>query len=281
MVAGGIVIPRVWRQRARRPRIACQQAFRPWFARFWPPALGMLLLVVLWEAAVFAFKLPNFVLPLPQEIAEVAAEHMSDLWHNAQTTLFEAVVGFTIGAALGFVIAMAMVVWIPVERAVLPLFVTVNSVPMAAFGPLLTIWFGIGVAAKIILVVVVVSYAVLLNTLAGLRSCDPGAIALLRSFGANDLQIMGKLRLPGALPSIFSGLKVAVVHSMILAIVLEMLGAYSGLGWSIYQATQMMNFVEAWAAVTLAIIMSLIIYGLVALGSRRAIWWPQGRELPG
>jgi len=145
---------------------------------------------------------------------------------------------------------------------------------MVAFGPLVTIWFGIGMASKIVLVTVVVSYTVLINTLAGLKACDPGAVALLRSFGANDLQIMRVLRLPGALPSIFSGLKVAVVHSMILAIVVEMLGAYSGLGWNIYQATQMMHFVEAWAAVLVAVVISLAIYGLVVVANQRVIWWP-------
>ena len=84
---------------------------------------------------------------------------------------------------------------------------------MIAYGPLAIIWFGIGVVSKIVLITVVVSYPVLLNTLAGLRGSDAGAIALLRSFGASDVQIMRRLRLPGALPSILSGLQVAVVHA--------------------------------------------------------------------
>jgi NitT/TauT family transport system permease protein len=176
---------------------------------------------------------------------------------------------------LGLALAAAMLISAPVERALLPIYVTINSVPMAAFGPLVTIWFGIGVMSKILLIIVVVSYTVLLNALAGLKNCDPGAIALLRSFGASDSRILWMLRLPGALPSIFSGLKVAVVHSMILAIVVEMLGAHSGLGWSIYKATQMMNFVEAWAAVLTSVVISLVIYGLVSWLSKRAIWWPQ------
>ena len=245
-----------------------------WIARLWPPAFGMLLLIAAWEAAVFAFNLPNFVLPLPQEIIRTGASQAPQLWNDALTTVLEALIGFGIGGALGFVLALLMVLWLPAERALLPPFVIINSVPMVAFGPLVTIWFGIGMASKIVLVTVVVSYTVLINTLAGLKACDPGAVALLRSFGANDLQIMRVLRLPGALPSIFSGLKVAVVHSMILAIVVEMLGAYSGLGWNIYQATQMMHFVEAWAAVLVAVIISLAIYGLVVVASQRAIWWP-------
>lgn len=245
------------------------------FARIWPPALGILLLLAIWELAVAIFHLPNFVLPTPQEIVAVAMGDLPGLWSNAQTTIFEAVCGFFIGSALGLALAAGMVMWRPIERLLLPLYITINSVPMIAFGPLVTIWFGIGTLSKIVLIVIVVSYTVLLNALAGFRSCDPGAIALLRSFGASDRRIMLSLRLPGALPAIFSGLKVGVVHSMILAVVVEMLGARSGLGWSIYQATQMMNFVEAWAAVLTSVVISLVIYGLVGWANKRAVWWPQ------
>jgi NitT/TauT family transport system permease protein len=240
-----------------------------------PAAAGMLLLIVIWELAVYWFELPPYILPLPQQILAVAIDHLPELWHDSLTTVFESVVGFLVGSALGLALAAAMLISQPVERALLPIYVTINSVPMAAFGPLVTIWFGIGVMSKIVLIIVVVSYTVLLNALAGLKNCDPGAIALLRSFGASDRRILWMLRLPGALPSIFSGLKVAVVHSMILAIVVEMLGAHSGLGWSIYKATQMMNFVEAWTAVLTSVVISLVIYGLVSWLSRRAIWWPQ------
>jgi len=243
--------------------------------RVLPAAAGMVLLIAIWELVVFWFDVPPYVLPLPQQIIAVAIEHLPELWHNSLTTVFEAVVGFLIGSALGLALGSAMLIWTPVERTLLPIYVTINSVPMAAFGPLVTIWFGIGVMSKIVLIIVVVSYTILLNTLAGLKNCDPGAIALLRSFGASDGRIMWMLRVPGALPSIFSGLKVAVVHSMILAIVVEMLGAFSGLGWSIYKTTQMMNFVEAWAAVFASVVISLVIYGLVSWLSKLAIWWPQ------
>jgi NitT/TauT family transport system permease protein len=245
------------------------------FPRLWPPAFGILLLIALWELAVWAFGLPNFILPLPQEIVTRGLQDFSELWQNALTTVFEALTGFVIGSFIGLALAVGMAMCRPIERILLPLYIIINSVPMIAFGPLVTIWFGIGVLSKIVLIIVVVSYAVLLNALAGLKSCDPSAVALLRSFGASDWRIMLIMRMPGALPAIFSGLKVAVVHSMILAVVLEMLGARSGLGWSIYQSTQMMNFVEAWAAVLTSVAISLLIYGLIGWANKRAIWWPR------
>jgi NitT/TauT family transport system permease protein len=118
-----------------------------------------------------------------------------------------------------------------------------------------------------------VSYTVLINALAGLRSCDPAAMVLLRSLGPGRWTILLKLRIPAALPWIFNGLRVAVVHSMILAIVLEMLGANAGLGWSIFKSTQMMNFVEAWVAVGMSVVVSLIIYSIVTRISWWAVWW--------
>ena len=260
---------------ARNCGSASAGALPRWIEQVWPPVLGMVVLVLTWEAVVFAFDLPNFVLPLPQEILSVAAAQAGHLWENAATTVLEALVGFATGSLFGFLLAVLMVLWRSVERIVLPPLVIVNAVPMVAFGPLVTIWFGIGMGSKVVLIFVVVSYTVLINALAGLKACDAGAVALLRSFGASDLQIVLVLRLPGALPAIFAGLKVAVVHSMILAIVVEMLGAYSGLGWSIYQSTQMMNFVEAWAAVLVAVVISLVLYGLVVIAAQRAIWWPR------
>jgi NitT/TauT family transport system permease protein len=261
---------------AAEDALAISRRAKRWqLTRAWPPVLGILLLIGVWELVVKALALPNFVLPLPQEILAATIGDLPGLGQNALTTVYEASVGFIAGSAIGFLLAAAMVMCRPIERILLPLYVTINSVPMIAFGPLVTIWFGIGVLSKIVLIMVVVSYTVLLNALAGLRSCDPGAIALLRSFGAGQGRIMVSLRLPGALPSIFSGLKVAVVHSMILAVVVEMLGARSGLGWSIFQSTQMMNFVDAWAAVLASVSISLVIYGLVSWANKRAIWWPQ------
>jgi NitT/TauT family transport system permease protein len=165
------------------------------------------------------------------------------------------------------------VIFVGLERFALPVYVIVNSVPMVAYGPLAIILLGIGSASKIVLILIAVSYQVLISALAGLRSCDPGAVALLRTFGADDRAILWKLRFPAALPATMLGLRVAVVHAMILAVVLEMLGARAGLGWSVYKSTQMMQFVEAWVAVGASVIVSLAIYGLVTWVGRKLVWW--------
>jgi NitT/TauT family transport system permease protein len=98
-------------------------------------------------------------------------------------------------------------------------------------------------------------------------------VELLRTFGASKKEIFRKLRIPSALPWIFSGLRVAVVQAMILAVVLEMLGANSGLGWTIYRSTQMMDFIEAWVAVAGSVLASLVLYSIVTVVGRRVAWW--------
>jgi NitT/TauT family transport system permease protein len=248
-------------------------AFSPVLSRFWPPVLAAMLLIAAWELAVWWFRLPSFVLPTPQEIVFAAVEDPQQLMRDTMASVGEAIGGYVVGTALGLALAIAFVMLPIAGRLLMPLYVIVNSVPMIAFGPLAIILLGTGAASKVVLIIVAVSYTVLINALAGLRDCDPGIVALLRSFGASDRVILLKLRIPGAVPAIFSGLRVAVVHAIILAVVLEMLGASVGLGWSIYKSTQMMSFVEAWVAVSASVIVSLAVYGLVSFIGRRCIWW--------
>jgi NitT/TauT family transport system permease protein len=243
------------------------------FSKAWPPLLAAALILGVWELAVWWFQLPNYVLPTPREIVTLAVTQPGDLWPDTLATVTEALGGYVSGSLLGLGLALAFIGMPVVERYTLPLYVTVNSVPMVAYGPLAIIWFGNGPMSKVILILVAVSYTVLINALAGLKSADPALIAMLRTFGASDRTILLKLRVPGALPLIFSGLRVAVVHAMILAVVLEMLGANAGLGWSIYKSTQMMSFVEAWVAVGASVVVSLVIYALVNWAGRRIVWW--------
>lgn len=238
-----------------------------------PPLAAGVAFLAGWEVLVRALALPSFVLPSPSEILAAGAREPAALFHDALTTFGEAMGGYVAGTILGLLLAVIFVGVPFLERIMMPLYVTINSVPMIAYGPLAIIWLGVGSASKVLLIAIAVSYTILINTLAGLRSCDPGAVALLRSFGAGKATIMRKLRVPAALPQICSGLRIAVVHSMILAVVLEMLGARAGLGWSVFKSTQMMGFVEAWVAVAATVAISLAVYSVVTWATRRLVWW--------
>jgi len=149
----------------------------------------------------------------------------------------------------------------------------VNSVPVVAYSPLILLWFGIGLTSKVVMVALAVSFTLFLSTLAGLDRVDRRSVDLMRSFGAGRLTLLWRLRLPTALPLIMAGLRVSTVRSIIVAIVTEMLGAYGGLGWVIYQAVLQIDFVQVWSAIVVASAASLLFFGLVGLAERRLLFW--------
>jgi NitT/TauT family transport system permease protein len=235
--------------------------------------LGIVLLLAAWEGTARGFDLPTYMLPTVTTILRTLVSARAVLAAAAFTTLGEALAGFFAGAAIGVALATAITL-VPRARAlILPLTTAINSVPVAAYSPLVLLWFGIGPTSKIVLVAMVVSFTVLLSALAGFDRVDPQSIDLLRSFGAGRFAILWRLRLPTALPLIAAGLRVSTVRSVIIAIVTEMLGARGGLGWTIYQAVVQIDFVQVWAAIFVASAASLAFFALVGFAERRIVFW--------
>jgi len=239
----------------------------------WQAAFGIIAFFVIWEAVVRVLGVPHFVLPPVSAILGRIVTDFGTVASGAQVTLYEALTGFALGTIIGVALAILFVVLPLTERIFLPLLVAVNSVPMVSWTPLALLWFGIGPASKIALVTLVVGFTVLLNTLQGLKSIDPAAVNLLRSFGSSSLGIMWRLNLPAALPAIMVGMRVSTVRSMIIAIIAEMLGAYRGLGWMIYQSIQQIDFLAVWATIFVASLASLIFFSVVSGVERRVVFW--------
>lgn len=234
---------------------------------------GPLLFVALWEVIVRAFAVPIYVLPAPSAILMRTIADFPSLMDGLSMTLMESVTGYVIGSLIALLLAMAFVLYPVLERIALPGLVALNSVPVVAFAPVALLWFGMGPASKIAMVTLAVGFAVFVNAHQGLRSVDESAANLLRSFGAGPVRQMALLRLPAALPSIMNGLRVAVVRSMIVAIVAEMLSAYKGLGWTIFEATQQIDFLRVWAAIAVASAASMAWYAVVNWVDRRYVFW--------
>ena len=239
----------------------------------WPPVVGALLIIALWQGSVVLFKLPPYVLPGLGSILERMVVERTILLQGLAMTGAEALAGFAIGVAWGLGLAIAITMLPRMERPIMPLIVGINSVPVVAYAPLMLIWFGIGPASKIAMASIAVGFVILLNSLQGLKATDPAAIGLLRSFGAGSLRILTKLRLPMAMPAIVNGLRVGIVRSVLVVIVSEMLGAYRGLGWTIYESTQQTDFLRVWAAVFAASAGSLLLYGVLVAIDRKVVWW--------
>lgn len=235
--------------------------------------LGAILLVLLWESVARGFALPSYTLPAVSEILVSVWTQRAGLLAAGATTLVEALVGYALGTAIGIALAVVIVVAPWSRTAVLPVIMAINSVPVAAYSPLVLLWFGIGISSKIALVTLAVGFTVFLSALAGFDRVDRRSVELLRSFGAGQLSVLWRLRLPAALPLIAAGMRVATVRSLIVAIVTEMLGAYSGLGWIIYQAVVGIDYVGVWAAIFVASALSLAFFGLIGWVERKVIFW--------
>lgn len=234
---------------------------------------GIGLLMLVWEASVRAFAIPPYILPSMSGILATTAAEWRTLVAAAAMTVFEVVAGLGLGTLIGVAIAIFLVVVPRAKGLVLPPLIAINSVPSVAYAPLAQLWFGVGPEGKIFMVAFVVSYTVLLNTLDGLERVDAAAVNLLRSFGAGKGAILWRLRLPSAAAATATGIRLSVVRGMIIAVVTEMLGAYRGLGWVVFQSTQQVDFLRVWAAVLATSVTSLALFAIVSAGERRLIYW--------
>jgi NitT/TauT family transport system permease protein len=235
--------------------------------------LGVVLLVLCWEAVARGLHLPSYVLPAVSEILTDVWSKRALLGEAAGYTLLEALAGFAAGCLVGIGLAVALTMLPALRAVVLPAATAVNSVPVVAYSPLILLWFGIGVTSKIVMVAMAVSFTIFLSTLAGLDRVDRRAVDLMRSFGAGRLNILWRLRLPTSLPLLLAAMRVSTVRSVIVAIVTEMLGAYGGLGWLIYQAVLQIDFVQVWSAIFVASAASLTFFGLIGLLERKILFW--------
>ena len=235
-----------------------------------PVVLSIVVLLAVWEGAILLFKIPPFVLPSLGSIVQHAFTDTGRLMAALLATLGEALGGYALGSILGLLLAVLLLLAPPLERVVMPLAVAVNAV---AYAPLFLIWFGLGAASKIALVALAVGFTMLVNALHGLKQADAAAVNLMRSFGAGPLKIVWRLRLPVAMPSVVTALRIGVPRSMIVAIVGEMLGAYAGLGRMIYESTQQVDLLSVWSAVLIASVASMVFYGLLVWIDQKLVWW--------
>jgi putative hydroxymethylpyrimidine transport system permease protein len=212
-------------------------------------------------------------LPSPSAIAREAVESRALLWSHTWTTLQEVVIGYLAAFTVGVAVALAIGSSRLVERAVYPLIVASQAIPIIALAPILLIWFGYGMTPKVIVVVLLCFFPIAVNMADGLRSADPDVIALLRSMGASRVQVMRIVRAPASLPYLISGARVAAAVSVIGAIVGEWVGASSGLGYLMTRSVAQFQTARLFAAVGIAALIGIGMFALVALLGRWLVPW--------
>ena len=245
-----------------------------------PPLVVFALVVGLWEGLVRALHVQQFLLPKPSTIISVFWTQRHVLWPAGWYTFKEALGGFAIGSGAGVVAATLVGRFRTAGQALMPIFIAANAVPIIAFAPIFGAWFNpIQPQSKMAIAAVLCFLPVMVNTLRGLQSARPRQIELMRSYAASELEIWRRVRVPAALPFLFTALKVASVLSMIGAIVGEYFGgAMNALGVTINTDAQIFQFDAAWAGILVASLLGIALYGAVVLAERIIVRWsPEAR----
>ncbi len=237
--------------------------------------LGFVLFACVWEAAVYLFQIPDFILPAPSAIAlSLYRGLVSGVFvYNFLVTAFQTLVGFVIAAVIGTAIGAAVAQFSIIERVVYPWLVALQTLPKIALAPLIIIWAGYGISSKIIIVALAAIFPVLVNTIMGLKSCDQGKLDLMRSLGAGRWETFRTVRLPNALPFIFAGLNVAIVLAILGSIVGEFVGSKAGLGNLILEANFQFDVARIFAVLVILGVFGVVLSHLMRMAQRHFLFW--------
>jgi len=243
------------------------------------PAALIAALIGLWQIAASAgwiadaLNLEPFLVPSPAEVGDALWSSRSLLLENAWVTLREILVGLAAGVIVGIALSVVMRFSTLLRDAFYPLTVALQAVPIVVIAPILVIWFGYGMWPKVIVVALAVFFPITVTTLDGLRSVDPEAVKMMRTLDASRWAIFRRVEAPTALPSFFSGAKVAVAVAPIVALFAELAGSNSGLMRLIIEDNN--NFQEArvFAAAVILALIGVLLVGLTALAQRLVVTW--------
>lgn len=244
-----------------------------------PPVVLVTAVIGLWQWAVQAFDVAPDVLPTPARVARQGWAVRGQLWTNTLPTLEETLVGFSVSVAVGVVFAVAMDFSGAARRALYPLLVASQTLPLIVIAPLMIIWFGFGLLPKVLVVALITFFPVTVGLSEGFAATDADATALLRSMGAGRWTQFVRLRFPGALPHFFAGLRIAITYAVGATVFAEYVGAEKGLGiyMQLQKNTSRTDLVLAAVAVTAAL--SAALFGLTFLLERLTIpWYRRSRQ---
>jgi NitT/TauT family transport system permease protein len=237
-------------------------------------AIALAVFIGAWKAIVVLAGYPPFILPSPELVAArfISAWADGTIAPHAFRTLYEVLLGFGVGASLGLIVGYALARLPLAERLVSPYLVAAQAVPILAVAPLLALWFGPGLTAKIVICALIVFFPVAIATMVGVRAVDARLLELARSLRATRWQVVTTVEIPAALPAIFGGLRVGVTLAVVGAIVGEWAGADRGLGLLVNIAKGSLFDTPLLFATLLTIaLLGIVLYGLVVLVERALV----------
>lgn len=242
------------------------------------PIVFILAILTLWQVVVSLGVVERYILPAPSDIVTALMANGSDLAMHTGVTFFEGMTGLLVAVLLALLMAIVMDQLPVVKKAIYPVLVISQTVPIIVIAPLLAMWFGFGIAPKIFVVVLVCFFPITVNLIEGLQSVDGELINLVRSMGATRRQIFAKIKFASALPYFFSGLKIAATYSIMGAVIGEWLGGKAGLGVYMLRARHAFALDLVFASILVIVILSIVLFYGIAGIQRALMPWEKLKE---
>ncbi|MBR2560718.1 MAG: ABC transporter permease [Eubacterium sp.] len=239
------------------------------------PVITIIAVVIVWGIVTAVFHVPSYILPGPLQVAKAFVGDFSLIMYHAAATLGEGALGMAISVALSIAIAVWMDRSEKVKKTIYPLLVISQTVPVMAVAPLLIIWFGFGMAPKIILVVIMCFFPITVNMTDGFAQVDRDYMNMFRVWNASERQIYRHLKFPAALPYFFSGLRISVTWMLVAAILSEWLGGSRGIGVYMLRSKQAYALDKVFASVIFVVVTSLVLIGILNLVRKKAVYWSE------
>ncbi|GAD89624.1 putative ABC transporter permease protein [Vibrio halioticoli NBRC 102217] len=222
--------------------------------------VSCLVVLGIWQAVVTFFDLPSFILPEPLAVFNRLGTRSDVLWQHTIITSQEIILGLILGLSMGLMFALQMLLFEPLRRWLLPILIASQAIPVFAIAPILMLWFGYGIASKVVMAALIIFFPVTTCCYDGLRNTPKGYLDLSKTMGASRWQQLTQVRLPAAMPALASGIRVAVVVAPIGAVVGEWVGSSAGLGYLMLQANARMMIDEMFAALFILALISVTLY---------------------
>lgn len=227
----------------------------------------------LWQLVVILFDMPSFILPAPWDVFERLFSRFDVLLKHTWVTAKEILLGLLLGLSMGLVFALQMLLFKPIKRWLLPILIASQAVPVFAIAPLLMLWLGYGIASKVVMAAIIIFFPVTTCCYDGLRNTPSGYLDLAKTMGASKWQRLRHIQIPASLPTLASGLRVAVVIAPIGAVVGEWVGSSAGLGYLMLQANARMQIDEMFAALLILALLSISLYFITDKLLKKFIPW--------
>jgi len=257
----------------RRPFDAISGSEKSRIYGFVAPIAVTIAIFVLWSLATNNLHISPYLLPSPESILRRMVRDWRTLAQETGYTLISVMLGFAISVLIGVPVALLVVANRSFERVLMPVVVMSQTIPKVAIAPILIIWLGFGILPKVAITFLIAVFPIVVSTAVGLKSVETDMIDLVRSMGANQLNLLLRVRMPTALPHMFAGLKIAICLAVVGAIVGEFVGSDNGLGYLILVSAGSLDGPMTWAALVVLVVMGVLLFAIVGWIEQWVIPW--------